>query len=497
MNIPLILDIALGLIFSYLILSLLASEIQELITTLLQWRAEHLKKSIEVLLAGGRDESLNHTKVRMLANSLYEHPLLRNLNQEAKGNLAHNFRKISRALTSFSRKLFSHGENVFGNQSSGPSYIPPDAFAHTLIEKLKIKQLAQILSFARVEQFKQERLLKQIIRTIQNSEFDESTQKVIEKELNTLNKEFQEILADLKAQKSNLIGSIDRMAVKFQTFIETCQLVLPLDTPARDTFLNRLNLLHQAMFNEQERKVLLATFKPTLNEVLQIISRNADIYAEFEKAVQDQNHPLYQEVNLLIESVPESLKESLTDLANRVKSGVSTIEEDVDRLQQQIEIWFDQSMDRASGVYKRNAKGIALLIGFFVALVSNTDTFHIVGSLSKNSVLRETITQNAEEIVSRNPDLSIQSLDLVKTQLRKALDDVSIPIGWSAANRQQQEDESKEWPFPFLKRVIGWIISGIAISMGASFWFDLLNKVINVRNAGKSDFPNPEKHSTP
>jgi len=36
MSLPLILHIAIGLIFSYLIFSLLASEIQEMITTILQ-----------------------------------------------------------------------------------------------------------------------------------------------------------------------------------------------------------------------------------------------------------------------------------------------------------------------------------------------------------------------------------------------------------------------------------------------------------------------------
>ena len=55
MNLPFVLDIAIGLAFVYLILSLLAAEIQELLTTLLQWRAAHLKKSIETLLTGGKN----------------------------------------------------------------------------------------------------------------------------------------------------------------------------------------------------------------------------------------------------------------------------------------------------------------------------------------------------------------------------------------------------------------------------------------------------------
>jgi hypothetical protein len=40
MNLPVIIDIIIGLVFIYLSLSLLASEIQELIATVLLWRAK-------------------------------------------------------------------------------------------------------------------------------------------------------------------------------------------------------------------------------------------------------------------------------------------------------------------------------------------------------------------------------------------------------------------------------------------------------------------------
>ena len=87
MNLPFILDIALGLVFTYLILSLLASEILELIATLLQWRASHLRKSIEILLAGGTRNS-EEGKIVQLVNNIYSNPLVSNINQEAKGFLA-------------------------------------------------------------------------------------------------------------------------------------------------------------------------------------------------------------------------------------------------------------------------------------------------------------------------------------------------------------------------------------------------------------------------
>jgi hypothetical protein len=40
--------------------------------------------------------------------------------------------------------------------------------------------------------------------------------------------------------------------------------------------------------------------------------------------------------------------------------------------------------------------------------------------------------------------------------------------------------------------LFGWSLTIVAVSMGAPFWFDFLNKLMNVRNAGKK----PEKGET-
>ncbi|NEQ03219.1 hypothetical protein [Moorena sp. SIO3E8] len=36
----------------------------------------------------------------------------------------------------------------------------------------------------------------------------------------------------------------------------------------------------------------------------------------------------------------------------------------------------------------------------------------------------------------------------------------------------------------YFKFVVGIILSAIAICMGAPFWFEVLNKLVNVRNTG-------------
>jgi hypothetical protein len=45
-----------------------------------------------------------------------------------------------------------------------------------------------------------------------------------------------------------------------------------------------------------------------------------------------------------------------------------------------------------------------------------------------------------------------------------------------------------KWEFALLL-IIGWLITGIAISMGAAFWFDLLGRLVNVRNTGSKPEP--------
>lgn len=95
MNLPFILDVAIGLFFIYLILSLLASEIQEVIATVFQWRAKHLKESIEIILSGDTKETKEVKPARNLANIPYTSPLIENINQEAKGF----FVKLPRKLT--------------------------------------------------------------------------------------------------------------------------------------------------------------------------------------------------------------------------------------------------------------------------------------------------------------------------------------------------------------------------------------------------------------
>ncbi|MGH2414365.1 MAG: hypothetical protein ACRDEA_11895 [Microcystaceae cyanobacterium] len=60
----------------------------------------------------------------------------------------------------------------------------------------------------------------------------------------------------------------------------------------------------------------------------------------------------------------------------------------------------DRSMSRASGVYKRNTKGVAILIGLILVAVTNVDAGFIIDRLSNDENLRNVVTEKAISIDS-------------------------------------------------------------------------------------------------
>jgi hypothetical protein len=63
-------------------------------------------------------------------------------------------------------------------------------------------------------------------------------------------------------------------------------------------------------------------------------------------------------------------------------------------------------------------------------------------------------------------------------------------LGWRGT---LTDNTWKDW----LERLLGWFLTVLALSMGAPFWFDLLNKFMNVRYSGKSPDEAPKKPEKP
>ncbi|HEY9763949.1 MAG TPA: hypothetical protein V6D07_15570 [Trichocoleus sp.] len=488
MNLPFILDLALGLIFTYLLLSLLASEIQELVGAVLQWRAEHLKRSIEVLLSGNEAESAAIAKD--MADALYESPWIKSLNQEARGRIARSFRSICHAIGKIYRTL-TGTRNVFGEKTSGPSYIPKEAFANSLLDRLRVSESAQILVESRLKQFVDDQILQPVNNVLADLRASTANEFLLNSEIKQLEQLVQQILQDFQAGRVGLPETLERLDGRFKEFYTVAKRVLPENHHLAETFLRRLTYIQQNIAsNSTEKMALLKKLQPSIAQLLDIFDDGSVTFEEF-SAIASRGNPKAQELLTRFKdrAITPALKTSLLALANKVETTVDVTENRVIAFGREIEAWFDRGMERSTGVYKRNAKAVGLIIGFLIAISLNADSFHIATRLATDSALRSTITQAASQ-AAVNAELTNtgnlqQDLANLQTAVNGSLEQLPFPIGYSPIVLEQQRLEEASWPIPFLpRRLFGWLISAIAIGMGAGFWFDLLKKVVNIRTSG-------------
>jgi hypothetical protein len=168
-----------------------------------------------------------------------------------------------------------------------------------------------------------------------------------------------------------------------------------------------------------------------------------------------------------------------------------------------IEGWFNDAMDRVTGWYKRRTQVWTIVIAVALTVVANADTVQISRRLWTDPVLRSAVIEGAKARSQKPPPtISVEYEDdadptkptvtrtegegnQVTEQERQLLGQL---IGWRGVLK---DNTWKDWS----ERILGWFLTVLALSMGAPFWFDLLNKFMNVRYAGKSpdETKKPEK----
>jgi hypothetical protein len=132
---------------------------------------------------------------------------------------------------------------------------------------------------------------------------------------------------------------------------------------------------------------------------------------------------------------------------------------DLQQLQRGIAAWFDNAMERTSGAYKRRQLLISLLLSLLLSIMFNIDSIHLFRALWMHPA--------ASQVITGAPG----ALDQATLQ---AL--FSLPIGWTS--------------FPpvldasFALQVAGWLVTASTTLFGAPFWFDLLQRAVQMRGTG-------------
>jgi len=189
---------------------------------------------------------------------------------------------------------------------------------------------------------------------------------------------------------------------------------------------------------------------------------------------------------------------------------------DIEEQKKRIEDWFNGSMDRISGWYKRKTHAILWIIGAILCLLANADSISLANTFWTDPTLRAAMVTAANDYVKTHPNPSTPAsgntspgdkpFDSLK-DIRKELATANVPLGWcwksadsqkkcfpsiqatasaAEANDADPRIASLSDPVWWVLKILGIALTTLAISQGAPFWFDLLRKVANVRLAGSS-----------
>lgn len=187
---------------------------------------------------------------------------------------------------------------------------------------------------------------------------------------------------------------------------------------------------------------------------------------------------------------------------------------DMETARKNIEGWFNEWMGRATRSYERFMQRLSLTIGITVALLLNADTLHLAETFWNDPALREVVVNSADQALQTQEGGTAETTANAGTQeaVQTALDDLlelRLPIGWEITRIEDDPNSTEDdllrenprnlwnfWPgnsSQFLElwiaKILGLLLTMIAIAQGAPFWFNILNRLM------RGNQPREEKSS--
>ena len=228
-------------------------------------------------------------------------------------------------------------------------------------------------------------------------------------------------------------------------------------------------------------------------------------------------------------SIPEKPPTNSFEKTEKMLASLLRGCKDISEQRKRIENWFNESMERVSGWYKRKSHAWIWIIGGILCLLLNADSITLSKRFWNDQTLRDAIATEATEFVKTTPkdqvvgdekaelDVSLHRMNLLREHLP------GVPLGWCFVDAKPaakpeakapiEADGSKascwpdlihpstsithvslagtdprlvdlgEWSW-WLWKIVGVVATVLAISQGAPFWFDLLQKAVNLRLSG-------------
>jgi hypothetical protein len=197
------------------------------------------------------------------------------------------------------------------------------------------------------------------------------------------------------------------------------------------------------------------------------------------------------------------IRKVLTSLAGSASETIENVRADAEK-------WFDAAMERVSGAFKRRTQIWLWVIALVTTVGLNVDTLLVVRTLWTDSSVRDVVVKQADQFLADNKQLTDKQDFEQSVNRVRDLKQLQIPMGWAKQNeackhptsrasvdpnRLESRCDPRTWPRSasgMLLRLVGWLATAAALTLGAPFWFDALSKVARLRSSGNP----PKKEST-
>jgi hypothetical protein len=203
------------------------------------------------------------------------------------------------------------------------------------------------------------------------------------------------------------------------------------------------------------------------------------------------------------------LPDSMSTLKSSLQSLAANAGDDVSRFRTSVEQWYDNHMDRVSGWYKRRAAWITLATGAVLVLLLNINTITIGHALYGDSAVRSAVsTAAAKNSQCPASETVAACLSNLETEVSAAAQ-AGLPLGWGTVPACAEKGAQCGWlaqrgitnprggsPWQVILVLIGFLMTIVALTPGAQFWFGLLVKLNSLRASGPPPAP-PAASGTP
>ena len=191
----------------------------------------------------------------------------------------------------------------------------------------------------------------------------------------------------------------------------------------------------------------------------------------------------------------------LAHVTHYIYPKMESIADDVDakiaEYRKNTEGWFDNVMSQTSSWYKIRAQWLAFWIGLSVAILINVDTIHIAQKLWQEPTARAVIVAQAQAASQSETPLENVSFATAKS--------LNFPVGWTTTELDSNSCTllsvidyqfvirsagkclavtslpSLNNGWGILAKLAGFLLTALAAAQGAPFWFDILRKLVGVK----------------